>query len=102
MPTAKKELTIAELTDLIGRSKLAVAGDHRGLKVSDLTNLRRGVRSAKVEVHVVKSAENPGGIGEASTPTTAPAVANALFAATGKRVRELPLKNVKLSQLASL
>ena len=47
MPTAKKDLTVAQLTELIGRSKLAVAGDHRGLKVSDLTNLRRGVRSAK-------------------------------------------------------
>jgi len=55
MPTAKKDLTISELTELIGRSKLSVAGDFRGMKVSDLTGLRRGVRSAKVEVHVVKN-----------------------------------------------
>jgi isoquinoline 1-oxidoreductase beta subunit len=45
-----------------------------------------------VEVHIVPSTENPGGIGEASTPTVAPAVANALFAATGKRLRALPLR----------
>jgi isoquinoline 1-oxidoreductase beta subunit len=45
-----------------------------------------------VEVHIVPSTENPGGIGEASTPTVAPAVANAIYAATGKRLRSLPLQ----------
>jgi isoquinoline 1-oxidoreductase beta subunit len=44
-----------------------------------------------VEVHLVKSAENPGGVGEPGTPPIAPAVANALFALTGKRPRTLPL-----------
>ncbi len=45
-----------------------------------------------VEVYIVPSQANPGGIGEASTPTIAPAVANALFALTGKRVRKLPIR----------
>lgn len=45
-----------------------------------------------VEVHIVPSQEAPGGIGEASTPTTAPAVANAIFAVTGKRLRRLPIR----------
>jgi isoquinoline 1-oxidoreductase subunit beta len=45
-----------------------------------------------VEVYVVPSQANPGGIGEASTPTAAPAVANALFALTGKRLRKLPIR----------
>ena len=45
-----------------------------------------------VEVHIVKSTENPGGIGEAGVPAVAPAVCNALFAATGKRIRQLPIK----------
>ncbi|HZP91494.1 MAG TPA: xanthine dehydrogenase family protein molybdopterin-binding subunit [Burkholderiales bacterium] len=44
-----------------------------------------------VEVHLVKSSETPGGVGEPGTPPIAPAVANALFALTGKRLRRLPL-----------
>jgi isoquinoline 1-oxidoreductase beta subunit len=48
--------------------------------------------SPKVEVHIVRSQAAPGGIGEASTPGIAPAVANAIFAATGKRVRRLPIR----------
>ena len=45
-----------------------------------------------VEVHMIPSQAAPGGIGEASTPTIAPAVANAVFAATGKRIRQLPIR----------
>ncbi len=44
----------------------------------------------KVEVHIVPSAESPSGIGEPGVPPLAPAVANALFAVTGKRYRRLP------------
>jgi isoquinoline 1-oxidoreductase beta subunit len=45
-----------------------------------------------VEVHLVSSTQNPGGIGEAGVPAIAPAVCNAIFAATGKRIRQLPIK----------
>ena len=44
-----------------------------------------------IETHLVKSAEAPGGIGEAPTSAVAPAVTNAIFAATGKRIRTLPI-----------
>ena len=44
-----------------------------------------------VETHLVKSTEAPGGIGEAGTSIVAPAVTNAIFAATGKRIRTLPI-----------
>jgi len=49
-----------------------------------------------VEVHIVPSHENPGGIGEASTPSIVPAVVNAVYAATKKRVRMLPIKAADL------
>ena len=49
-------------------------------------------RMPKVEVHIVRSAEGPTGVGEPATPVIAPAVANAVFAATGQRLRQLPLK----------
>ena len=45
-----------------------------------------------VEVHIVPSREKPGGAGEPGTPPIAPAVANAVFAATGKRIRQLPMR----------
>ncbi|BCH28819.1 aldehyde dehydrogenase [Mesorhizobium sp. L-8-10] len=44
-----------------------------------------------VETHLVKSTEAPGGIGEPPTAVVAPAVTNAIFAATGKRIRTLPI-----------
>ncbi len=49
-----------------------------------------------VEVHIVPSTAAPGGIGEASTPTIGPAVANAVFKATGKRIRHLPIRQQDL------
>jgi isoquinoline 1-oxidoreductase subunit beta len=45
----------------------------------------------RIEVHLVPSEEKPGGVGEPGTPPTAPALANALFQLTGKRIHALPL-----------
>jgi isoquinoline 1-oxidoreductase beta subunit len=45
----------------------------------------------RVDVHIVPSAEPPGGVGEPGLPPIAPAVANAVFAATGRRVHRLPM-----------
>ncbi len=44
-----------------------------------------------IEVYIAPSTEAPGGVGEPGTPPIAPAVANAIFAATGKRIRRLPI-----------
>jgi len=49
-----------------------------------------------IEVYLVDSTEAPGGIGEPGTATVAPAVANAIFAATGKRLRKLPIDSAQL------
>lgn len=45
-----------------------------------------------VEVHIMPSEEKPGGVGEPGVPPIAPAVANAVFAVTGKRIRRLPIR----------
>jgi isoquinoline 1-oxidoreductase beta subunit len=49
-----------------------------------------------IEAHIMPSTAAPGGMGEVTTPAIAPAVANAIFAATGKRVRRLPFSLEKL------
>jgi isoquinoline 1-oxidoreductase beta subunit len=52
----------------------------------------RMFESPVIEVFIVPSTEHPTGVGEPGVPPVAPAVANAIFAATGKRVRRLPIK----------
>jgi isoquinoline 1-oxidoreductase beta subunit len=52
----------------------------------------RMFESPAIEVFIVPSTEHPTGVGEPGVPPVAPAVANAIFAATGKRVRRLPIK----------
>ena len=49
-----------------------------------------------IEVHIVENTEPPGGMGEAGTSAIVPAGANAIFAATGKRLRKLPVDQAEL------
>ncbi len=48
-------------------------------------------QAPRVEVHIVESTEDPGGVGEVGLPPALGALGNAIFAATGKRIRHLPI-----------
>jgi len=65
-----------------GGVKSANFDDYKIMKMSEIP---------EIEVHIVKSSEKMGGIGEPGVPPAAPAVANAFFKATGVRIRRLPL-----------
>jgi isoquinoline 1-oxidoreductase subunit beta len=56
----------------------------------DYQMLRMSEANYPIEVHVVESLENPGGVGEAGLPPIAPALTNAIFRLTGKRIKVLP------------
>jgi isoquinoline 1-oxidoreductase beta subunit len=73
----------SELTLREGRVQQENFDSYRVLRLSEMP---------KVETHIVPSTEKPGGVGEPGVPTIAPAVANAVFALTGKRLRRLPLR----------
>jgi len=51
----------------------------------------------ETHVHLLPSDALPSSVGEPGVPPTVPAICNALFAATGKRIRQLPIKNIKLT-----
>jgi isoquinoline 1-oxidoreductase beta subunit len=72
-----------ELTFKAGRVEQSNFHDYPLLRLKEMP---------RVEVHIVPSSEKSGGIGEPGVPPIAPAVANAVFAATGKRLRRLPLR----------
>ncbi|MEA2602643.1 MAG: isoquinoline 1-oxidoreductase subunit beta [Acidobacteriota bacterium] len=73
----------SELTMKEGRIVESNFHDYRVLRLHEMP---------QVEVHIVASKEKSGGAGEPGTPPIAPAVANAVFALTGKRLRELPFR----------
>jgi isoquinoline 1-oxidoreductase beta subunit len=59
--------------------------------------VRMSEAPTEIHVHIVASDAPPGGVGEPGVPPIAPAIVNAYFAATGKRIRELPLRNAGLT-----
>jgi isoquinoline 1-oxidoreductase beta subunit len=78
-----------EITVKDGRVEQSNFADYEMLLIDEMP---------KVEAHLVPSGGFWGGVGEPFTPPVAPAVCNAIFAATGKRVRSLPLKNHDLKK----
>jgi isoquinoline 1-oxidoreductase beta subunit len=71
-----------------GRVQQSNFHDYRMLRINEVP---------QIEVHIIKSGEPPGGIGEAGTTAAAAALGNALFAATGVRLRRLPIDRDVLS-----
>ena len=55
MPTPRKVAMLAEIKDLMERASIAISADHRGLTVAQITDLRRALRPANVEVKIVKN-----------------------------------------------
>jgi isoquinoline 1-oxidoreductase beta subunit len=66
----------------------------------DTYQILRMNEAPAIEVHIVQSPESPGGMGEAGTSAIIPAITNAIFAATGKRLRKLPIDIAALRQPA--
>jgi isoquinoline 1-oxidoreductase beta subunit len=73
-----------EITVANGRVEQSNFDDYRVLRMGE---------APAVDVHLVASTEAPGGIGEPGTSCAMPALANALFALTGRRIRRLPVKD---------
>jgi isoquinoline 1-oxidoreductase subunit beta len=71
-----------EITLKDGRVQQSNFHDYRVLRINE---------TPQIDVHLVKSAEAPGGIGEPGTSCLMPALTNAVYAATGKRIRKLPV-----------
>ena len=66
----------------------------------DTYQILRMNEAPAIEVHIVKSLEPPGGMGETGTSAIVPAISNAIFAATGKRLRKMPVDSRLLKQSA--
>jgi isoquinoline 1-oxidoreductase beta subunit len=73
-----------EITVKNGRVEQHNFNDYRALRMRE---------APATEVHLVQSAEAPGGVGEPGTSAVMPAITNAIYAATGKRIRTLPVKD---------
>jgi isoquinoline 1-oxidoreductase subunit beta len=71
-----------EITIKDGRVEQTNFGDYRVLRINE---------TPKIDVHLVRSQEAPGGVGEPGTSCVIPALTNAVYAATGKRIRTLPV-----------
>ena len=72
-----------EITFENGKVKQSNFNNYKMLRMNEMP---------QVEVHILDSTEKMGGVGEPGVPPVAPAVMNALFMLTGKRVRSLPLR----------
>jgi isoquinoline 1-oxidoreductase beta subunit len=82
---------LGEITIANGRVVQSNFRDHQMIHIAD---------APRVTAEFIRSGAPLGGLGEPCVPPIAPAVTNAIFAATGIRVRALPIRNTKLSRRA--
>jgi isoquinoline 1-oxidoreductase beta subunit len=78
----------SDITFESGRVQQSNFNDYRMMRMNE---------TPPIEVYQIRNTENPGGIGETGTVSAAPALANAVFAATGKRLRRYPLDRSQLA-----
>jgi isoquinoline 1-oxidoreductase subunit beta len=78
-----------EITIKNGRVQQSNYNDYRVLRINEIP---------QIEVHLIASGEVPGGIGETGTTAAPPAVGNAIYAATGVRLRRLPIDPLLLQR----
>ncbi len=80
---------MSEITVSSGRVVQGNFNDYEVLRMKDAPPV--------IDVHIVRNSERPGGAGEVGVPPIAPAVCNAIFAASGKRIRRLPVRAAELA-----
>lgn len=78
------------LSAALGEAITIKKGEVEQTRLSQYKLLRIG-QAPEIEVHIIQGSQSPGGSGELSTPVTAPSLCNALFSASGTRVRKLPI-----------
>ena len=75
------------------KSKISISSGKVAQTNFDDFQLLRLDETPQIDIHLVVNAHPPGGVGEPPVPPIAPAVANAVFTATGKHFRSLPILN---------
>jgi isoquinoline 1-oxidoreductase beta subunit len=85
--------------DGLSTTQLEVTFDEGALVQRNFQNYRllKLDRSPEVECHFIQSENSPTGLGEPPIPPVAPAIANAIFAATGTRLRAMPFKRAGIT-----
>ncbi|MDZ7645514.1 MAG: molybdopterin cofactor-binding domain-containing protein [Woeseiaceae bacterium] len=79
------------LSTALGEELSVEGGRHRETNFHQYRMMRIDQSPRDIEVHIVQGSDEPAGLGEPPVPPLAPAVTNAIFAATGQRIRHLPI-----------